>query len=445
MNKKWFVFWLVFFWLGLILLFFVPESPNSIFTPTLRFFSLGFWATILTLLTFKLAKTVQENTPESAMSENVLDDSITGMQEPNTNIFNEIPGNKEPEKEECVPESLPENLPDSVILPEKPLENFIKTILKNRPFAEPVASLKHLLQEMFQGSSGILYMYNGKQSEMSSVFSYGDALLGKDVIAPSECASFNKGDIVVTEFEKESLSDGCTHLENKKTGVAFCVPIEGLEEHFGFLTVYATKLSENEIQSWKLRLRLVSALFGLFVADQNLNIRYEEHNIRDTLTDLFNKKYLEESLVREISAAKRHRTPIGMLMVYPDAVTDIETKYGKKTKEQLLWEIGQRLPKYIRTEDIPCRYAGEIFCIILPGADIAITNSRAERIRQEIEALEISFGDIILKTTLSIGVSVLPQFARSGEELIQNSLLALDKAVQTGTNKVVSSSDTKHT
>ena len=117
------------------------------------------------------------------------------------------------------------------------------------------------------------------------------------------------------------------------------------------------------------------------------------HSIRDSLTGLFNRRYMEESLRREVSAANRHGTPIGIVMIYPDQVAEIQKEKGNHAVEQMLWELGQRLPNFIRTEDIPCRYDGEVLCVILPGADKKITLDRAERIRREISQLQVAYGD----------------------------------------------------
>lgn len=436
MTKKCLFLWILFFWLGIVVMIFVPEQSLA-FLP--KMICLGIWDSIILLLAFKVSeKPVEDDfeltTPEEkpATIDEVKDyiAESTGMHSAVQDAAAETQEEASAEPEEQIHE-----------LPTKQWEDFMKTTLRNRPFPEVVSTLAELLPEMFEGSSGILYMYNGKQSEMARITSYGDTVLGKEIISPSECASFNRGEIEVTDFENLGLSGGCTHLDHQKQGVAFCVPIEGLEEHFGVLSVYAKELNEEKRKLWKTQLKIIATIFGLYVADVNMKVRFDEHNIRDTLTGLFNRRYMEESLQREIAASKRHRTPIGMVMIYPDQIADIRAQYGKKTAEQLLWEIGQRLPKYIRTEDIPCRFEEDTFVILLPGADFTITQERAERIRREIEGLEIAYGDVILKSTLSLGVSVMPQFAKNKDELINTTIMALQTAAQSGQNMVVTVAD----
>ena len=146
---------------------------------------------------------------------------------------------------------------------------------------------------------------------------------------------------------------------------------------------------------------------------------------------------MEESLVREVSAATRHRSPIGLIMIYPDAANQIQEQRGRHAVEQLLWELGQRLPGYVRNEDIPCRYEGEVFCVILPGADLKITRDRAERIRHEISQLKIAYGETVLETTLSMGVAVMPAHAGDARGLLQAAGESMQMAIQSGANRVI--------
>ena len=315
---------------------------------------------------------------------------------------------------------------------------FCKEILKNRPFPEVIEALEKVLPKLFPNAAGILYMYGDVQSELCKIFSFGDYVISDDKIMPMECASFNKGDIVVTDYKSGKFSGGCTHLHHHPQGISFCAPIEGLEEHFGILTIQADELPEGEdVEFWKAKVSIVAATFGLYVANQNLSIRFQQHSIRDSLTGLFNKRYMEESLRREIFSAARHKTPIGIIMMYPDNVQQIQSTRGRHAVDQLLWELGQRLPNFIRNEDIPCRFEGDVLCVILPGAELKITRDRAEKIRNEISQLQISYGDAVLATTLSLGVSVLPVHATDVESLIFAAQASMQMASNNGGNRVV--------
>jgi len=314
---------------------------------------------------------------------------------------------------------------------------YARSILKDRPFAEVLANLEKLLPEMFPKASGILYMYAGTQTDLRKLFSFGDKVISDDAIRPGECASYNTGDIVVSDYSKPDLSGGCTHLHHNSQGVSFCAPVEGFEEHFGIFSVQTDVLPDNEsLDDWHAKVSFIATTFGLYVANQNLNVRYKAHSIRDNLTGLFNRRYMEESLAREISSATRHKTPIGLIMMRLDSAEEIQRKRSRHAVEQLLWELGQRLPSYIRNEDIPCRYDGESFCVILPGADLHITRLRAEKIRNETSQLRIAYGEGILSTTLSMGVAVMPAHASDGGSLLYMAESSMQHSIQAGGNRV---------
>ncbi|MCQ2055468.1 MAG: GGDEF domain-containing protein [Fibrobacter sp.] len=441
--------WLIFFASGVAGAYFIPEATIPLDG---KFVFVGAWGAVVGFIYYivckRKAQEAEENYVESL--------NASRQASPKTEYIPVVPmvGDEVAKSPVSVRNPFESILPpgaipakealqkmDTLARPVFPLESwnvFCKDIFKNRPFPEVVESLEKVLPLLFPKAAGILYMYGDSQAELCKIFSFGDYTISDDVIMPAECASFNKGDIVITDFSSGKFSGGCTHLHHHPQGISFCVPIEGLEEHFGILTIQVDKLPDGEdLEFWKAKVSIVAATFGLYVANQNLNIRFQQHCIRDNLTGLFNKRYMEESLRREIASANRHGTPIGIIMLHPDAVESIQKTRGRHAVEQMLWELGQRLPNYIRTEDIPCLYEGESFCIILPGADFKITSDRAEKIRYEISQLQVSYGDIVLSTTLSMGVSVLPIHAVDVETLIYAAQASMQLAIENGGNRVV--------
>lgn len=427
MNWLSYFIWTIAFVLGVIVAYFVPESTLPL---NAKFIFIGFWGAALGAL---LVSILSKKDPDRADPFN--------FPKPETELIPIVPKIEEPfsvVKESVVEQNkVPNPIIDSLIFPTEAWNLFCKKVLKNRPFYETIDSLASCLPQMFKNASGILYMYSGQQTELNKIIRFGKNVIGDDAITPAECASFHIGDIVVTDFSNELLSPGCTHLHHRPRGYSFCAPLEASEEHFGILTLQVDELPSGETaEFWKLKLSVVTATLGLYIANQNMNLKFQEHSIRDTLTGVFNRRYMEESLHREVASANRHHTPIGVIMIYPDQVNTIMEARGRHAVEQLLWELGQRIPKYIRTEDIPCRYENEIFCIILPGADLFITQDRAEKIRREIEGLEIAYGNILLSTTLSIGIATMPQNANTAQGLIGDGLTALQSAINGGQNRV---------
>jgi diguanylate cyclase (GGDEF)-like protein len=162
--------------------------------------------------------------------------------------------------------------------------------------------------------------------------------------------------------------------------------------------------------------------------------------IRDPLTGLFNRRYLEESLERELSKAKRQKIPLGILMLDVDHFKDFNDTYGHLAGDTVLKNLSHFLIKNSRKEDIACRYGGEEFVLVLPGTNLKVTQIRAELLRAGIEnAPQIMHQDEPLPNiTISIGVAILPENGQTTLDLIAAADNALYKAKEKGRNRVES-------
>ena len=444
MSMLTYFFWLVTFVAGVVVAFFVPETTVPVGG---KFVFVGAWGAVLGLVLYNVCKRkldiAEEDFNEALYS---IKDSKLSMTSGLT-LTEPDPLAAPPEPEDMVlptgaitsKDALAKKVDEICVkFPLDAWKKYARCLLKDRPVPEVIKALEQLLPQLFPNASGILYMYAGTQTDLHKVLSFGETVISDDVIRPVECASFDAGDIVITDYSNPSVNGGCTHLHLHPHGISFCAPIEGIEEHFGIFSLQTDVLPDNEsMDDWHAKVSAVATTFGLYIANQNLGARYRQHSIRDSLTGLFNRRYMEESLVREVSAATRHRSPIGLIMIYPDAANQIQEQRGRHAVEQLLWELGQRLPGYVRNEDIPCRYEGEVFCVILPGADLKITRDRAERIRHEISQLKIAYGETVLETTLSMGVAVMPAHAGDARGLLQAAGESMQMAIQSGANRVI--------
>ena len=170
-----------------------------------------------------------------------------------------------------------------------------------------------------------------------------------------------------------------------------------------------------------------------------MKLRETLHNlsIRDPLTGLFNRRYMEESLERELLKAKRYSRSLGVIMIDIDHFKRFNDTYGHEAGDQVLRELGVFLQNHIRLTDIPCRFGGEEFTLILPEADIMFTQQRAEQIRLGVAAIRVSIqGQTLAKITISQGVAVFPGNGQTGEELLRAADEALYRAKQQGRNHV---------
>lgn len=171
---------------------------------------------------------------------------------------------------------------------------------------------------------------------------------------------------------------------------------------------------------------------------QSLNEQLQQHAIRDALTGLYNRRYLNETLPRELQYAERHRQAIGVLMLDIDHFKYINDTYGHDAGDALLRAIGAFLRNNIRSADIACRYGGEEFTLVLAGATLYDTWQRAEDIRTGVKALVVQHQYYALNTiTASLGVAVFPDHSMTAEGLLKAADQALYKAKRSGRDRVV--------
>jgi len=163
-----------------------------------------------------------------------------------------------------------------------------------------------------------------------------------------------------------------------------------------------------------------------------------DQSVRDYLTGLFNRRYLEETLAREVRRAERAHAPLGVIMIDLDHFKQFNDTYGHAAGDVLLREMGGLLRRSLRESDIACRYGGEEFTLIMPDSPLSVVQERAERIRLEARQLRLESDGLPLKpVSLSIGVAVFPEHGRSGDAVLQASDAALYRAKREGRDRVV--------
>ena len=186
---------------------------------------------------------------------------------------------------------------------------------------------------------------------------------------------------------------------------------------------------------------LVAKMFAEQVSLSIANIRLREElrnqSIRDPLTGLYNRRYLEETMEREIRRAVRSEQGLGVLMLDLDHFQKFNDTHGHDAGDTVLRETAWFLLKSVRAEDLVCRFGGEEFVVILPVADLKVTQARAERIRTKLHELTVMHqGQSEGMVTVSVGVAELPQHPTSHHELLGAADAALYRAKREGRDRV---------
>jgi len=162
-----------------------------------------------------------------------------------------------------------------------------------------------------------------------------------------------------------------------------------------------------------------------------------EQSIRDPLTELYNRRYMEEALFQQLSRVTRQVLPLGLIMIDIDHFKNFNDTHGHAAGDALLRELGQFLKNHVRNEDIACRYGGEEFLLIMPDASLEAAHQRAVLLQQEAKKLRVQdAGQSLQGITLSLGVAVYPEHGRSVDSLLRAADAALYRAKQEGRDRV---------
>lgn len=176
------------------------------------------------------------------------------------------------------------------------------------------------------------------------------------------------------------------------------------------------------------------------LALSNLRLRetLRHQSIRDPLTGLFNRRYLEETFERELRRAARADASIGVVIFDIDHFKRFNDTFGHEAGDLVLKELGPLIKEHRRGDDVACRYGGEEFVLVLPGITLEATRLRAEALREAVKRLGLSLREQSLgQVSLSLGVEVYPASGQTAEGLIRIDDEALYRAKREGRDRVV--------
>lgn len=332
--------------------------------------------------------------------------------------------------------------------------------------AEARQVLRTSLRSLFMGCGGTLCLLDEQGHEAEPVAAWGGlsapgtrhaesgpAESGSDKSAPDksatgrlramafgrdDCWALRRGRLHRVEPGEAVLP--CRHLAGTGHDGApsVCIPMSARGETLGVLTLR----SENP----DARVDEAKVQIGITVAEQvtlalaNLRLRdtLRDQSIRDPLTDLFNRRHLEVTLAQELSRAVRHARPLGLLMLDLDHFKTVNDRHGHDAGDALLKAIAELIRNSAREEDVPCRYGGEEFVIVLPETDIEGATARAEGVRRAIAALKVHHrGHELPRVTASVGVAAFPAAGACPDELVKAADQALYRAKAAGRDRVV--------
>ncbi|MGH8727494.1 MAG: diguanylate cyclase [Burkholderiales bacterium] len=293
---------------------------------------------------------------------------------------------------------------------------------------------------LFPGSSGALYVLDDPNELLEAVVGWGDSALQEPVFATDECWALRLGRTHLVEDAREGPT--CAHLTGKPKGSTLCVPMMAQGETLGVLHVQFPDVAAKQTQARQRWSVTVGEHLALALANLELREDLMLQAIRDPLTGLFNRRYLEEALEREVLRCARKKRALGMIMLDLDHFKTFNDTSGHEAGDAMLKALSYFLLDNVRAEDIVCRYGGEEFLLIMPEASLDLARQRAEQLRQEVKGLTVQHeGNALGTVTLSLGVAAFPQHGATVNDLLRAADAALYSAKQEGRDRVAVSAN----
>lgn len=195
--------------------------------------------------------------------------------------------------------------------------------------------------------------------------------------------------------------------------------------------------AEDQERSRQRMALTVAGQVALSLANLKLREKLRDQSLRDPLTGLFNRRFFEESLDRELRRATRKKSSLALLFIDIDHFKKFNDSFGHDAGDMVLQEVAEVFREHFRSEDVVCRFGGEEFAVLLPDSGSTDAYRRAEELRAKVESRRLEFrGRSLDRVTISIGIADVPEHAATPEELLRAADQSLYFSKRTGRNRV---------
>ena len=293
-------------------------------------------------------------------------------------------------------------------------------------------------QEVFPVLGGALYVIGPLRNIVEAVAEWGDTSKMELTFAPDDCWALRRGRVHWVEDTRVGLL--CRHLHTPAPRGYMCVPMMAQSEAVGILHL----IQPEDAQMPEAKQRLAMAM-AKHVAMALSNLRLHEtlrnQSIRDQMTGLFNRSFMEESLELEIRRAVRSQQPLSAIMLALDNFQALTENLGLDVGDTILRRTGMLLQANVRKGDIACRFSGQTFILILPQAGFDASQKRAATLLDLVRSLEVKKEtEVVGHISASVGLAVFPSNGQTSEALLRSAEAALNRARSSGGNRVVMAS-----
>jgi len=298
------------------------------------------------------------------------------------------------------------------------------------------------LRRLFPGASGCIALLSVSKNRVVSAAKWG-ICRADQIFSPEECWALRRGSI---HAHPGGRSDPrCAHLLGE--GASICIPLIANSEAIGILSIQdddpadpvpAPEVDANALARRRQLATAVAEHIALAIGNLNLRESLRLQAIRDPLTGLYNRRYMQEFLDRELRSSRRKHRPLAVMMLDLDHFKRYNDNFGHSAGDQALAAVGEALLRCVRAEDIACRYGGEEFTLILPECSLHQATARAEEVRQRLkESCARRDDQPVDALTISIGIAAFDETTNRADLLLKFADDALYEAKRAGRDRIV--------
>jgi diguanylate cyclase (GGDEF)-like protein len=300
-------------------------------------------------------------------------------------------------------------------------------------YADANAVLRATAAKLLPGLGGALYVFNnsGDRLELSSDWAWPDDSPPLAFITPSQCWALKRGKPHLNHADADTLR--CEH--HHQHSVALEIPMMARGEVYGLLNIQtcAVDAEARLAEAAPVASALADAM-SLALANIALREKLRTQALRDPLTGLYNRRYMEDVLERYANLAERSDSPLSIVMIDLDHFKRLNDELGHAVGDAVLCEVAAAIIGTIRPCDVACRYGGEELVLLLPDCGAVEAVAKCEMLRARIERLSENHGTRI---SASFGISTIPQTSSKPEGALADADAAMYRAKAEGRNRVV--------
>jgi diguanylate cyclase (GGDEF)-like protein len=297
---------------------------------------------------------------------------------------------------------------------------------------ESAGVIASYLPQLLPDLSGSLYLYNNSRDILERKAGWGSVAGEPEMIEALDCWALRRGSPHAYAGGEGGLA--CRHARNLAMD-RLCLPLVTQGEVIGCLTITGAGLvhGAEDQRAW---IGQLAEQLGLALSNVRLRVSLRQQSIIDPLTQLYNRRYMDEVLKRELARADRNGVPVSVLVLDLDHFKRINDTYGHEAGDAILRKVALTLRENIRSCDVACRMGGEEMVVLLPDCGIEHALKRADALRLAIAAGDVLHAGQRIGATASIGVASYPGQANTAQTLVHAADLALYEAKHSGRNCV---------